>query len=166
MRIRDLTVADLAEVVTLNNANTPAVNAKTLQQLSVMLAESTISLGAFDDVEDVDDGLLGFLITFPPGTSYESLNYAWFSANYDEFAYMDRIVVAPEARGQSIGAALYGVLFERLGSSVPLVGIDVNLRPPNEGSIRFHQRLGFVEVAQQQTDGGNKTVSLMVKHLP
>jgi predicted GNAT superfamily acetyltransferase len=35
----------------------------------------------------------------------------------------------------------------------------------NEGSLRFHHRIGFVEVGQQDTDGGTKRVSLLAKPL-
>jgi len=40
----------------------------------------------------------------------------------------------------------------------------VNVQPPNEGSLRFHAREGFVEVAQLETRPG-KIVSLMAKKL-
>ena len=42
---------------------------------------------------------------------------------------------------------------------------EVNLKPPNPGSIVFHQQLGFAEVDQQETEQGAKRVSLMVKTL-
>jgi len=32
--------------------------------------------------------------------------------------------------------------------------LEVNADPPNEGSLRFHARLGFVEVGQQDTPYG------------
>jgi predicted GNAT superfamily acetyltransferase len=38
---------------------------------------------------------------------------------------------------------------------------EVNVRPRNDASLEFHQSIGFREVAQQDTDGGNKTVSLL-----
>jgi predicted GNAT superfamily acetyltransferase len=38
------------------------------------------------------------------------------------------------------------------------------LKPLNEGSLRFHQRLGFTEVGQQVSSSG-KLVSLMAKPL-
>ena len=38
---------------------------------------------------------------------------------------------------------------------------EVNVRPRNDASLRFHHSIGFREVGQQDTDGGNKTVSLL-----
>ena len=34
------------------------------------------------------------------------------------------------------------------------LALEVNADPPNEGSLRFHARLGFVEVGQQDTPYG------------
>jgi predicted GNAT superfamily acetyltransferase len=42
--------------------------------------------------------------------------------------------------------------------------LEVNLEPRNDGSLRFHDRLGFVEVGQQ-VSGSGKLVSLMAKTL-
>ncbi|NNE11269.1 MAG: GNAT family N-acetyltransferase, partial [Ilumatobacter sp.] len=42
--------------------------------------------------------------------------------------------------------------------------LEVNLRPRNETSLAFHDRLGFVEVGQRETDYG-ALVSMMVKPL-
>ena len=40
---------------------------------------------------------------------------------------------------------------------------EVNIRPPNDGSMHFHERLGFRQVASQEIDGGKKEVALMEK---
>ena len=40
------------------------------------------------------------------------------------------------------------------------------MKPRNDGSLRFHHRIGFTEVGQQDTDGGKKRVSLLAKDLP
>ena len=39
------------------------------------------------------------------------------------------------------------------------------MRPRNEASLLFHHSIGFREVGQQDTDGGNKTVSLLALKL-
>jgi uncharacterized protein len=158
--LRDLQDSDILVITALNNANTPAVNDKTAGQMGDMIGAARWAIGAFDDEQ-----LLGFLITFLPGAAYASLNFAWFSANYRRFAYMDRIVVDPGQRNRGVGVALYEHLFSSIGGTEPFVGIDVNVRPANDGSLRFHQRLGFREVHRQDTDGGNKTVALMIKTL-
>ncbi len=42
---------------------------------------------------------------------------------------------------------------------------EVNLRPPNAGSLTYHEIHGFVRVATQETEGGRKEVALMEKRL-
>ena len=45
----------------------------------------------------------------------------------------------------------------------PVLTLEVNLDPPNEPSLAFHARRGFVEVGQR--DSGGHLVSLMAKPL-
>ena len=42
---------------------------------------------------------------------------------------------------------------------------EVNLKPPNESSMRFHERYGFTQIGSQATEGGQKEVALMAKTL-
>ncbi|MEL6236161.1 MAG: hypothetical protein AAFR46_17330, partial [Pseudomonadota bacterium] len=39
----------------------------------------------------------GFLIALGPDAAYDSPNYRWFQARGGRFAYVDRVIVAPEA---------------------------------------------------------------------
>ncbi len=57
--------------------------------------------------------------------------------------------------------ALASELVGRLTGRFPVLTCEVNVRPRNEPSLRFHHSIGFREVGQQDTDGGNKTVSLL-----
>ena len=98
----------------------------------------------------------------PPRANYGSTNYALFSSRYDDFVYLDRVAVAPAYRGQNVGSRLYDEVERRTGAL--WFTLEVNLRPRNDGSLRFHARKGFVEVGQQETDYG-ALVSLMAKRL-
>lgn len=162
MEIRPLSLADLPDAVVINNANLPALTAADETEMGDLFTEAAYSLGAF-----VDDVLAGFSITFLPGADYDSVNYRWFAGRYDRFAYLDRIALADEFQGRGIGAALYSDLETRLRAEHPACGwltCEVNLRPLNEGSLRFHHRIGFAEVGQQETDYG-KLVSMLAKAL-
>lgn len=66
--------------------------------------------------------------------------------------------------GRGLGAVLYedfAAAGRRLG--VPRLTCEVNLDPPNPGSLRFHERLGFVPVGIQEA--GGKQVQLMARDL-
>lgn len=161
VRIVDLDTGHLGDVLTLNSLAVPATSHLEPQELDRLIAMSQYSLVALDD----SDHVAGFCITFLPGVDYQSLNYRWFSERYPQFSYLDRIVVRDDLRGSGIGAALYAELEQRINGTIPVLCCEVNLKPLNEGSLRFHHRIGFVEVGQQDTDGGKKRVSLLVKRL-
>ena len=157
MLIRDLTTDDVPAITAINNANVPAVGEADSAKLARLLAESSIALAA-----ELDGAVVGFCLVLPPGTDYASPNYRWFSERYDDFAYLDRVTVDEAQRSKGIGAALYAEVEQRIVA--PWFLLEVNLRPRNDGSLRFHARLGFVEVGQQETDYGT-LVSLLAKAL-
>jgi len=109
--------------------------------------------------------IAGFLLAMDQNADYESLNFQWFHARYPQFAYVDRIIVAEQFRRRSIAESLYQRLIARLSDATPVLTCEVNLSPPNPGSIAFHQRLGFAGVDEQSTEGGNKRVLLMARSL-
>ncbi len=103
----------------------------------------------------------GFLIAFDQDAPYTSPNFLWFKARYDRFVYVDRIIVAEHARGRGLARTFYEGLFDRArAAGHERVVCEVNLDPPNPGSVAFHAALGFVEVGQAVLENG-KRVSYM-----
>jgi predicted GNAT superfamily acetyltransferase len=154
--IRPFEPDDLANVVALNNASVPDVNELSEDEVLRLAGLSDVAL-----VAEVDGGFAGFCWVMGPGLPYESLNYVWFSERYPNFVYLDRIAVHPHFRRYGVGSAFYSELARRFAGTRPVMLCEVNLRPRNETSLRFHERVGFREVGQQDTDGGAKTVSLL-----
>ena len=104
--------------------------------------------------------LAGFVICLPPKTAYGSLNYAWFNQRYNEFLYVDRIAVATQYQNQRIGTMLYDfVKRNAIENGIPVTA-EVNIQPPNPGSMRFHDRHGFQQVGVLEHD--EKSVALFV----
>ncbi len=159
--IRPAVPEDFPHIQRINDAAVPAVNPQTLADL-----EKALSSSALFDVAVVDSGIVGLLVVYAAGSDYESLNYRWFNRRYPRFLYVDRVVVASEARGLGVGAAFYDKV-ERVAKlrDIHQVTCEVNVRPPNEGSMRFHDRRGFEPVGTQQTEGGKKEVALLRKIL-
>lgn len=154
IEIGEITTADRPSVLALNNASTPHVNELAPASLDDLLAEARLALKAVSRGE-----LAGYLIAFGPGADYASPNYRWFAARYRRFLYVDRLAVPPHLRGRGIARRLYDAVFEVAGGSP--VCCEVNIRPPNETSMRFHLALGMRQVGSQQTDGGSKEVALL-----
>jgi predicted GNAT superfamily acetyltransferase len=151
-----MTATDLDAALALNNASVPMINELDAPELERLHKMSALSLTA-----EVDGRFAGFCITFPPGVDYASLNYGWFSRNYDDFVYLDRIAVDSTFRRMGIGRAFYAAVIDRFTGVFEHLTCEVNVRPRNEPSLLFHHSIGFREVGQQDTDGGRKTVSLL-----
>ena len=158
--IENATPADLDEVLALNESEVPHLGSVNIEQMTWFLDHAH-----YFRVARTDDQLAGFLIGLRPGTNYKSLNYLWFCEHYDEFAYVDRIAVTVPARGLRVGSLLYRDFADSLPESVKVMTCEVNILPPNEGSMRFHSRLGFREVDTLSTENGEKKVALLLKDL-
>ncbi len=159
--IRSFAAHDVLPAMELNNANVPELNE--LDHAEVVrlaaLAEAALVADVLDD--DGQHQFAGFCWVLGPGQPYASLNYGWFSRQYSKFVYLDRIAVHPNFRRYGIGRGFYSALVEQFANSHPVLLCEVNVRPLNETSLKFHHSIGFREVGQQETDGGNKTVSLL-----
>lgn len=158
MNIRKATNDDLTEVLKLNQEALPHVSSVNQDDMEWFLNHASLFL-----VIEEEDTIAGFMIVLEPGQDYKSLNYAFFCNNYTDFDYVDRIVIAENYRGKKFGTALYNYLFQ--ASAKKIITCEVNLSPPNPNSMAFHKVMGFQEVARQQTEGGHKAVSMMVKKL-
>lgn len=155
--IRELTTDDLDVMLAINQENVPAVEPETPETMQQIFEWSSLTLGI-----EVDQVLVGYCLIMKPGLPYPSTNYQWFCDKYDDFIYLDRVVFAESHQGKGYGSILYSEVESR--STESLFTLEVNLKPRNEGSLRFHERLGFVEVGQQ-ISGSGKLVSLMAKTL-
>lgn len=160
--LRPIRPDDIPALTALNAEAAPAVNVISEEELAELVAGSALALA-------VDDGApAGLLIALPPGLEYASENYRWFSQRAADagtgFLYVDRIVVAPRLRGAGIGRRLYEAVFAAAaGQDRDEVLCEVNLQPPNPGSMRFHLGLGFAEVGRQHTKGGAVEVAMLAR---
>lgn len=156
-RLRRLTLDDAVALVPLNDAAYPAVPHTSLDDMRSLLGLADVAVGA-----ERDGSLVGFALTLGDGVPYASENYRFFHDRGVSCRYVDRIVIAEPERGQGLGALLYGVIFDVARAEGRLeVTCEVNLDPPNPGSLAFHQRLGFRSVGTQITKGATVTVSLL-----
>lgn len=165
-RLRALTPADLPAVAAINAAEVPRLGPLTDEQLRTHAARCEVALVA--EVAPADGQppvIAGFVLALAPGHDYASPNYRFFEARGTDHLYVDRIAVAPAFRRRGVARALSDAVFDRARRDGRAeVTCEVNLRPANEGSLRFHAEQGFVEVGQQDT--GRLRVALLARPVP
>ena len=148
---------DLEFVLHLNQKNTPAVSDSSFEIMSYFLRVSD-----YFKILTVDEKPIGFLIALMPGEDYHSENYRWFNMKYKSFIYIDRVVISEKYRGRGYGKLLYNDLHHFSKGKVLKLACEVNTRPMNLQSIKFHDKFGFYEVGTQETENGKKKVSLLM----
>ena len=157
---RPIDEADLGALATLNDSAVPAVNALGLDGLAAHVPRCDVAV-----VIDDDDGLaVAFLLALVPGSDYASENYRWFEEFHPGSLYVDRIVVHPAAQGRGLGRLLYAAADARAATlGLAEITCEVNLEPPNPGSLAFHARLGFARIGELVTYGGTGRVAMLAR---
>jgi predicted GNAT superfamily acetyltransferase len=157
--LRPITAADHADVLALNERHVAL-----LAPLDESRLVELTALADHASVIEHDGRFAGFVLTMRGGTSYDSVNYRWFSQRYgDDFYYLDRIAVHEDFRRHGIASAVYDELEGHARTLAPVLALEVNLDPPNEPSLAFHRRRGYTRVGEQVVD--DHRVELMVKQL-
>jgi len=110
-------------------------------------------------VVDDEHGPVAFAITLRPGGGYDSVNYRWFCEHYDDFLYLDRILVSDRARRRGIATLVYDVMEDHARPFGRLV-CEVNSDPPNLPSLAFHSGRGYLERGHQRMPDGHEVVLL------
>jgi predicted GNAT superfamily acetyltransferase len=145
MNLRSIEARDLARVLALNNEHAAEVN-----ELAADALERLVRVAAFTRI--VDDGV-AFLVALNEKTPIQGPNHGFYVRRYAAFSYIDRVVVSAQARGRGIARRLY----EDLAASSPerLLCCEVNVEPPNPGSLVFHEKLGFQPCGEEALDPRN-----------
>lgn len=86
----------------------------------------------------------GVLIGYAHNVDYDHKNLKWLRARFDSFFYIDRIILASEAQGKGLGRQLYNDFeAEARRRGLPRLVCEVNTKPNNPGSHKFHEKMGF-----------------------
>lgn len=149
---------DLGRVLDLNNAHATELSWLAPDRLA-RLVERAFLVRTIGNVD-------AFLMALDQDADYDSPNFLWFRERHARFVYVDRIVVAPAARGRGLARRLYEELFQAARrSGHRLIACEVNAEPPNPASDAFHGALGFTETGTAAIHGGAKTVRYLVRVL-
>ena len=160
--VRNIESADLTRVLAINNANTPGVSELTLSELETDIENCLHALA----IDNEHGEVCAFCITFAPDAPDAGVNHRWFADRFERFVYLDRIAIDPTYQNLGLGVLLYQSVEQQMIDSAQhsLLCCEVNLEPPNPGSLRFHHRIGFTEVGQHSPQQ-NYLVSMLSKNL-
>ena len=136
------------EIYSINQDNVPEVGSlDSLDQQRKLL-----SISSYHSILLKDGELIGFAICFRESRPYWSENYKYFENKLDQFLYVDRIAIQSEYRRQGHAKRMYEDIFNFAREDNLPVTAEVNTKPANEGSIRFHEYMGFKEVGVRSFD--------------
>lgn len=157
--LRPITPTDFPAVLAWNEAHVELLAPLDPARLAQLLTWSDTAAVIVHDGTDA-----GFVLTFAPGSAYDSANYRWFAARHQTFGYLDRIVIDPSVRRSGLAGRVYDELeTHSAAAGASAFCLEVNVEPPNEPSLAFHSRRGYVEVGRQEANG--HTVALFEKPL-
>ena len=162
MQIRDCVPGDAEFVTRLNE-----VNVEVLSPMDAGRFRYFMECSDMFRVAEVRGEPAAFLIALREGIKdYTSENYIWFSGEYEQFLYVDRVVVDSRFRGLGLGRTLYEAVFRRAAETgVGVVTAEIDTVPYNEQSLGFHEAMGFHEVGRQVIRGGTIQVSLQERRI-
>ena len=142
----------------LNNASAEETSFLSPQRFDHLIGASRVALGI--------PPAAALLLAFEPTADYDGVHFLWFRNRSSDFLYIDRIVVAEQHRRSGVGRKLYAEVFEqaaRLGHT--RLVCEVNIKPANPVSDRFHAERGFEEVGRAELNGGAKVVRYLEARL-
>ena len=160
--IRPLTPSDCEEVLRINAESQPGVAHLDRPELERLVRLKNDHLV----MEGPNGGLVGYLLAFPSDAPYDGEEFLFLNkASLGSFIYIDQIAVDAAERRTGSASSLYRATeaaAQRRG--IQELSCEVNLNPPNPGSLAFHRSKGFNQTSVLETQDG-RTVALMSKQL-
>ncbi|MGI9265527.1 MAG: GNAT family N-acetyltransferase [Gammaproteobacteria bacterium] len=155
--LRAGTAADVDQIVALNAESVAMTSPMDASRFDYLFGISSLMT-----VVEQNDRVVAFLIAMTDDTEHDSGNFHWFAERLNRFIYVDRVVVSSECRGSGIGSALYDhIQLWAEETCLQSIVAEMNLDPPNVGSLNFHKKRGFVQTGTRVLEDA-KIVSMQV----
>ena len=152
---RDINNNDFKEIIALNTKFESYLSPLDNTELIFLIKESKFAKSI-----RVKKNLIGFLITIPPNSLYNSINYNWFNKKYNSFVYIDRICISDEFQRHGLGQFFYDEVKSNFKKMTKRMVCEVTIFPGNKISESFHMKYGFKEVGKLKSKSSLKVVSL------
>jgi len=157
--LRDVQSSDLDTILAINNSAGDSIIPIDRQRMARFL-----DIARYFRVAEADGTVVGFLIGLTPEADYDSANFHWFKSKYEDFLYIDRVVMTADHRRAGVGRLFYADVLSFCEVRRPRLTCEVFIDPRDDVSLVFFTTQGFVEVGQQDVSN-NRKVSLMSKEL-
>jgi hypothetical protein len=102
--LSSLSAEDADRILYLNNEH-----AVETSLLDLTAAERLLAMCFY--AKCVSPGMRGFLLALDQDAAYDNQNFHWFRRRFERFVYIDRVIVAQDARGQGLARLMYEDLF-------------------------------------------------------
>ena len=143
-KIEQATKDDLKSILFLNQDSIPAVSSSNLEMMKHFLI-----ICDYFKVCKINGEIIGFLNALLPSKDYKSEHYKWFNDRYESFIYVDRIILNKSYQNQGYGTVFYDDLKKSIENQPLDIACEINTKPYNKQSIRFHKKYGFKDVGRK-----------------
>ena len=159
----DSTNTELRSPVVGDHEAMVALNNEFSAETSVLSASAMRALIDAAFFVSVAGSMEGFRIALDQAAAYDNPNFNWFRDKLHRFIYVDRVVVAKNARGLGVAGKMYRALtVAAKAAGHTVLCCEVNIAPPNPISDRFHEKFGFSEIGQARLPDRGKTVRYLM----
>ena len=85
---------------------------------------------------------------------HDGENFNWFERKYSSFVYVERIAIDESLQRRGLAKAIYEDIEDQTRKAGrEYLCAEVNLYPPNQGSLDFHEAMGFARVGTGKANG-------------
>jgi len=143
-KIEQATKYDLKSILSLNQDSIPAVSSSNLEMMKHFL-----TICDYFKICEINGEIIGFLNALLPSKDYKSEHYKWFNDRYKSFIYVDRIIFNKSYQNQGYGTVFYDDLKNSIKNKSLDIACEINTKPFNKQSIKFHKKYGFKKVGRK-----------------
>ena len=158
-KIEQATKDDLKSILSLNQDSIPAVSSSNLEMMKHFLI-----ICDYFKICKINGEIIGFLNALLPSKDYTSEHYKWFNDRYESFIYVDRIIFNKSYQNQGYGTVFYDDLINSIENKPLDIACEINTKPYNKQSIKFHKKYGFKEVGRKDINKEKSVIYMLYEN--